>query len=158
MPQYLSIKWKGNRIMARKKGKKMGRPAGSKNGEKKAPRLTPRIDTEMPEGFVMPAGAQVPNWDYEKQKVLRGVIVQIKTITKKKPRKGEKPKTRLMVIRENDTEKLYQVWESAGNVGLFDEAKQGAEVFIRYDGLGAKVKGKNQMRLFTTGYASKSRR
>ena len=100
----------------------------------------------------MPATAQVPNWDYEKQKVLQGEIVQVKIITKKKPRKGEAKTTRLMVVREDETEKLLQVWESAALHGLFDETKKGNTVYFRFDGLGEKVKGRLPMKLFTSGY------
>lgn len=114
-------------------------------------RSQPKISVAIPEGFQMPASAQVPNWDYEKQKVLQGDAVSMRVIKKKKPRKGEAPTTRLLTVRDEDGN-LHQVWESAGLRGLFDEVLQGGEVFIRYDGLGAKQKGKNQMKVFVTGY------
>ena len=119
--------------------------------------LAPKVVQEIPEGFVMPATAQVPNWDFEKRQLLQGTIINIKLITKKKVRKGEKKTTRLIHVRE-DGGNLLQVWESAALTGLFDEAKKGAEVFIRFDGHGPKVKGRMPMKLFATAYRNPGKR
>lgn len=113
--------------------------------------LQPFTSGDIPEGFTMPASAQVPNWDFDKKKILQGVIVNVKTITKKKPRKGESKTTRLMIVREEGGN-LLQVWESAALHGLFDETKKGYAVWIRFDGLGEKIKGRMPMKLFTTAY------
>lgn len=105
---------------------------------------------DIPEGFTMPATAQVPNWDFEKKKVLRGVLVNIKVV--KTPKNKNKKTSQLMVVRE-ESGNLLQVWESAALEGLFSEVKKGYSVFIRFDGYGEKVKGRNPMKLFTTAYS-----
>jgi len=131
--------------MARKKIKAV-KPAPIK-----ARKLQPSVDDSIPEGFTMPASAQVPNWDYEKKKVLQGDLVSVKTITKKKPRKGESKTTRLMIVREQSGN-LLQVWESASLHGLFDEVKKGNSLYIRFDGYGEKIKGRMPMKMFTAAY------
>lgn len=130
--------------MARKKKVSLLKTRGTKA-------LQPSMDDSIPEGFTMPASANVPNWDFEKKKVLQGDLVNIKIITKKKVRKGESKTTRLMVVREENGN-LLQVWESATLKGLFEEAKKGNQLYIRFDGHGEKVKGRMPMKLFTTAY------
>ena len=131
--------------MARKKVKIL------KSSPVKNRKLQPSVDDSIPEGFTMPASAQVPNWDYEKKKVLQGDLVSVKVITKKKPRKGESKTTRLMIVRE-ESGNLLQVWESASLHGLFDEVKKGNSLYIRFDGYGEKIKGRMPMKMFTAAY------
>lgn len=120
--------------------------------KKRGKSFAPSTSGDIPEGFQMPATAQVPNWDFEKQKILQGEVIQIKLITKKKVRVGEKKTTHLMVVREKETQKLLQVWESAALSGLFEEVKKGWDVYLRFDGYGDKVKGRMPMKLFTSAY------
>lgn len=135
--------------MAKRKTKSAAAKAFTKPGKKN---LIPKTHGGVPDGFQLPATANVPNWDFEKHNVLQGDVVQIKNITLKNAKKGQKKTTRLMIVREDDTGKLLQVWESTGLSGLFEEVKKDYAVYIEYSGLGPKVKGKNQMRLFETGY------
>lgn len=132
-------------MAARKKVKKVRKETSS---------FAPKVQHDIPEGFVMPAGAQVPNWNFEKQKILKGTVVNIKMV--KTPKNKNRKITRLMVIREDGTEKLLQFWESAALVGLFDEAKPGFAVYLSYEGLAEKKKGQNPMKLFHTAYKKKN--
>jgi len=113
--------------------------------------LQPSVSDAIPDGYTMPASAQVPNWDFEKKKTLVGDLVSIKIVTKKKVRKGEKKTTRLMIVREENGN-LLQVWESKALEGLFDEAKKGRGLYLRFDGYAKKEKGRMPMKLFTTAF------
>ena len=119
-----------------------------KTAAKKTSRA-PVVATGIPAGFTLPASAQVPNWDFEKQKTLQGEVVSIKTINIKKPMKGQEPTTQLMTVRD-DKDNLLGVWKSGWLNGLFSEVVPGSVVFIRYDGLGPKIKGRNQAKMFTS--------
>lgn len=145
----------------------MARAKAKKTAAKKPARnLAPKVNHGIPEGFTMPASAQIPTWDFEKNSTIQGEVVSIREVVTK-PRKGEKKggKTRIMAIK-TESGSLFAVWESAALRSLFDEVAIGGQVFIRFEGTrsfvpkggGAKQKIKEYTAAYDNSDAPKSRR
>ena len=106
----------------------------------------------LPAGYTDVGDASMaPAVDWKKTKVVEGVVVLMKTIEKTVKEKGKNvvKKMRLMVI-ENDKGRLA-VWEKKALEGLFNEAAEGSEVYIRHTGR-IKIKGRPEpMHTFDVG-------
>jgi hypothetical protein len=100
----------------------------------------------IPEGMrQVQSGKLAPFHDFSKRNPLDGVVVAIRSFTDR-----WKKKNRAMDIADSETAELTSVTESAGLRGLFDSAKKGDRIWIRYDGQ-KKIKGRNRpMREYTT--------
>lgn len=108
-----------------------------------------RIKIELPAGFKAITGMGGVPVEWKKGVVVEGKVLEIKTITKKKVRKGEKPTTRLMNVKTADGDKT--VWEKAALTALFDAAKKGNTVYIQHLGMGIAKKGQSAPHLFVAG-------
>ena len=87
--------------------------------------------------------------------VLQGIVQGIKDVPKGK---NVDKDTRIMYVANDSTGEVNAVWQSAALTDLFDSAKKGDEVFIRYDGE-VKVKGRRQpMHGFTAGIKETGKR
>ena len=115
---------------------------------------------DIPEGFQRTGSSFAPTWNPEDVGTsLRGVVTAAVHDVEMKPKRGQKQGDirRCMEVTENNTATRYTVWESAMLGELFDkcaEAGEGAEVFIRYDGLGKKKPGQNAPKLYTAAIAA----
>lgn len=107
---------------------------------------------KLPAGYERVQRGNFPDtWDFHKKgnEVLSGVVQQIKTAQTKN---GE---TRLMYVADSDGQ-LWSVWDSAALEGLFNDARPGDSVFIRFKGM-ISVKGRKQkMKDFDVGLKQKS--
>lgn len=108
----------------------------------------------LPAGFTAISGAGGDSVVWKKGVVVTGVVTNIKTIQKKKPKKGEKPTTRLMLVETSKGE--VGVWEKAALTALFDKAKKGVSVFIRHEGMGKAKAGQSKPHLFTAAMKGKN--
>lgn len=91
----------------------------------------------IPAGFKpLETGGFAPNWNYKKTPVLTGKVASITTVPTPKNTKKE---TKKMDVATADG--TFAVWESKALESLFDSAKVGSVVWIRYDG-DIKVKGR----------------
>lgn len=125
--------------------------ARKKAAKKTATKRAPSTKYTMPEGFTLPASANVPNWEMEKKPVLAGTLIAVKEVKLKKPQNGKKT-TRVATIRDGESGSLVQVWESGWLHGFFDEVQEGAEVHLIFRGFGEKQKGKNPARIIEAGF------
>lgn len=122
----------------------MAKKAAAKKG-------APSVESAIPEGFTAVSGVNTPAWDFENNDTIQGEVLSIKAV-----RKGGKilSDTRVMTVKENSSGNVFAVWEAALLGDLFDVAKPGKEIFIRYDGVDtskAPKKGQSPTKLFTTG-------
>lgn len=108
----------------------------------------------LPKGFTAISGMGGEAVEWKKGVIVTGVVNGIKTIQKKKPKKGEKPTTRLMLVQTEKGE--VGVWEKAALSGLFDKAKKGSAVFIRHEGMGKAKPGQSKPHLFTAAMKGKN--
>lgn len=99
----------------------------------------------IPAGFKpLETGGFAPNWDYKKNPILTGKVTSIAKIPT--PRNNKKVTLKMDVATDAGT---MSVWESKALEGLFETAKVGSTVWVRYDGE-IKVKGrKKSMHGFT---------
>lgn len=107
-----------------------------------------KVQPQLPKGFTAITGGG-NSVDWKKGVVVTGVVLEIKEIQKKNPKKGEKPTTRLMRVKTKDGES--GVWEKAALSGLFDKAKKGKVVYIEHIGMGKAKKGQSAPHLFVAG-------
>ena len=108
-----------------------------------------RIPVILPKGFKAITGGFGDAIDWKEGVVVTGPVLEIKTITKKNPKKGEAPTTRLLRVKTKDGEKT--VWEKATLRGLFDSVKKGQVVYIEHVGMGVAKKGQSAPHLFVAG-------
>lgn len=104
----------------------------------------------LPRGFKAVSGFG-ESWPGQEPKVgveLQGTITGFDTF-KAPPKKGEKKGREVGIARiEADDGKMYSVWESSGLRPLF-ACEEGAEVYLRFDGMGRAKKGQNAPKLYT---------
>lgn len=102
----------------------------------------------LPKGFTS-IGGMGESWKPTKKGAsIQGVLIAVKNIKKKAPKKGENPMMKLATIRTTDGGEV-QVWESSRLRALFT-VKKGTKVFVRFEGIGkAAKKGQNPPRLYT---------
>lgn len=108
-----------------------------------------KVAPQLPKGFKAITGGGGDSVDWKKTKIVTGVVLEIKEIEKKNPKKGENPTMRLMRIKTKDGE--VSVWEKAGIKALFDVAKKGKHVHIQHVGMAKAKKGQSPANLFIAG-------
>lgn len=116
-----------------------------KKSKSKVKHSAPMFD--IPEGYKITSTNFAAPWDYKKNNILEGEVVEIKEV-----KKGGKIKkdTRIMTVQNGSGEPVA-VWESSALRVLFDQVEEGSEIFIKYRGE-RKVKGqKNPMHDFVAG-------
>lgn len=108
---------------------------------------TKRSASAIPAGYQqVQSGGRAPFHDFKTSPILEGKIVGMHSFTDR-----WKNKKQIMEIASKETGEVTAVSESAALTGLFKQAKKGAMVWIRFDGL-VKIKGRKQpMRQYTTG-------
>jgi hypothetical protein len=109
-----------------------------------------KVAPQLPKGFKAVTSGGGNSVEWKPGMIVTGNVVEIKTIDKKNPKKGEEPTTRLMRIKTSDGAEVT-VWEKAALRGLFDIAKKGKAVFIQHVGMGKAKKGQSAPNLFVTG-------
>lgn len=107
------------------------------------------VSPQLPKGFKAISGGGGNAVEWKKGMIVTGVVVEIKTIQKKNPKKGEDPTTRIMIVKTKDGDR--GVWEKAALHGLFDAAKKGKQVYIEHLGMGKAKKGQSAPNLFNAG-------
>jgi hypothetical protein len=93
---------------------------------------------ELPKGFTAIAtGSFGDVWEYEKHPVLVGKVTgDVRTITQKAKRKGEKPRdTRVITVKSEADGRLYTVWESIALEEFFNHVQRGMRVALTFHGL-----------------------
>lgn len=105
---------------------------------------------QLPKGFKPITGGGGDSVDWTKTPIVQGNVIEVKTIEKKNPKKGEDPTTRLMRIKTKEGAEVT-VWEKAALKGLFEVAKKGKAVFIQHLGMGVAKKGQSAPHLFAAG-------
>jgi hypothetical protein len=108
----------------------------------------------IPAGFKPTSGSYAPTWDpannSEHPSELIGVWGKEREVEVRRGRGVQK--NRVCSVTTED-EQVWSVWCSATLTGLFDEAKEGDTVYMRFDGLGKAKRGQHPPKLFTTGIA-----
>lgn len=104
---------------------------------------------QLPKGFKAISGGGGNSVEWKKGKIVQGVVVEVKTIDKKNPKKGENSTMRLMRIQTKEGD--VTVWEKSALQGLFDAAKKGKAVYIEHVGMGKAKKGQSAPNLFIAG-------
>jgi len=107
-----------------------------------------RGSAAIPKGYKA-IGGFAQTWDQTKRPELIGTFGQVRTVTQKSGRKTRK--VRVADVTTDDG--VYAVWESAGLRGLFDNCKEGDDVYIRFTGMGKAKKGQNAPKLYTVAKA-----
>lgn len=114
----------------------------------------------LPDGFVSKSGgdfAPIHNFMEAGNEVLQGFVQgEVRTVVTK-PAKGNglgnnaEQSSRVMTVADSDTGEVKAFWESKALEGLFNDAKAGDEVYVKYTGP-VKVKGRPKpMRGFLVG-------
>jgi hypothetical protein len=126
--------------------------AAKKTARKETTRKTrkPTV-TVLPKGFTSIGGfgKSWPNDDTKVGQAIGGTVTDYDEIAV--TREGRKVKVQNLKLETPEGE-VFTVWESAGLMILFEEDYTGFQVWIRYDGLGAKKRGRNQARLYSVAY------
>jgi hypothetical protein len=99
----------------------------------------------LPAGFKKVEGFALP-WDLDEMPVLQGTWGKVRTITVKR---GKKMEEQRVCDVETADGKRYNVWESALLRPLFDDADEGTDVYIAFEGYGKAKAGQNAPKLFT---------
>jgi len=115
---------------------------------------------DIPEGMKQMGGGYAPTWKPETPgEALHGTVTAgIRDVEFKQGRKTVQ--RRVMEVTSMSGEQRFAVWESAALGELFDniagggDASIGAEVYLRFDGLGKKKPGQNPPKLFTVALAA----
>lgn len=108
------------------------------------------VSPQLPKGFKpISGGNNGTSVEWKKGVVVTGNVLEVKTIDKKNPKKGEDPTTRLMRVKTKDGE--VTVWEKSALRSLFDTAKKGKVVYIEHIGMGKAKKGQSAPNLFIAG-------
>lgn len=107
--------------------------------------------TTLPKGFTSIGGfgKSWPNDDTKVGQAIGGTVTDYDEIVV--TREGRKVKVQNLKLETTEGE-VFTVWESAGLMILFDEDYTGLVIWIRYDGLGPKKRGRNQARLYSIAY------
>lgn len=112
----------------------------SARSERSQPKL-PQV--KLPKGFKIVAGNGFAKTFFFESPgdEIQGEVKEVRDLTySKKQRK-------IMTIENSDG--IFSIWDSAQLLPLMESVEEGDEVYIRFDGM-KKLKGKKQMRLFTT--------
>ena len=129
------------------KSKKVAVEKTAKAPKEKTARVQ-KLGHNLPKGFTaISGGGNTVVW--EEGVVVTGIVQEVKEITLKNVRKGQKPTARLMRIKTKEGE--MAVWEKAALVGLFDKVKKGNAIYIECIGMGEAKKGQNAPYLFNAG-------
>lgn len=87
-------------------------------------------------GFTAPKGFKKlevpPTFNFEENPTLQGVVMSTKTVTL--TRRGVREPTKVAQIRDQNGE-IFSVWESAGLITFFDQARPGKAVVIHFLGV-----------------------
>lgn len=125
-----------------------------KKASKKTAKKVDKEHVVIPSGFKPTSGSYAPTWDPANNKdhptELIGVWGKEREIEVRRGRGVQK--NRVCNVTTED-EQVWSVWMSATLTGLFDEAKEGDTVYMRFDGLGKAKRGQHPPKLFTTGIA-----
>jgi hypothetical protein len=106
---------------------------------------------ELPKGFkaITGSGDFAPNWDFEKQPLIEGVLKAVRAVTQNKGKKDEREVNVYTITTKGGD---LTVWESTALRALQD-VKKGKRVAIAFQGF-RKLKGRPQpMKDFTVGVA-----
>lgn len=112
----------------------------------------PKTQTGIPKGFNAVSGVNVPAWDFDKNAIFQGVVLNVKDV-----HKGGKilSDTRVMTAKDDDGN-VWAIWESALLGDLFDQSEAGDEVYMQLDGYEpAKKANQSDTKMFTTGIKKK---
>lgn len=147
--------------MAAKK-KAPAKKAPAKKAPAKAPKATKATKAEaakvdikhsaLPAGFVAVSTQMAVTWDPtnpDHPQAIQGTWGHVREIEIKRGRGIQIQH----VVNVTTDETTWSVWESAGLKGLFEEAEEGDEVYIKYEGLGKAKKGQNAPKIYTSGIA-----
>lgn len=114
----------------------------------------PLARTQLPDGFKATSSSYGVTWapwkDDDHPQELSGEWGEEREV---EVRRGRGTQSQRVCNLTDEEGTVWSIWCSSGLVGLFDEAKEGDTVFIRFDGEGTAKKGQNPPRLFTTGVA-----
>lgn len=103
---------------------------------------------DLPEGFELVSdGTLSEAHDFDKDAIVMGPVVTIKTLKVKRGAKLEDAR----MITVNTGETVTAVWESAGLKDLFDGLVIGDTVYIKYDGKQSFDDSREDMKTFITG-------
>lgn len=106
----------------------------------------------LPKGFTS-IGGFGKSWPDDSTKpgaAIQGVVIEYDKVTV--TREGKKEKVQNLKLETKDGI-MFTVWESAGLKVLFeDEDYTDCEIWLRFDGLGPKKRGRNQARLYTLAF------
>lgn len=108
----------------------------------------------LPEGYkAIGRGEFGEKWDYESMPLLQGVMVgdprEVEVGT------GRSKRTSLVVTVETDDGSRFDVWNSSALNGFFEEAADGRECAIAFQGYEDTGKG-NPLKKFAAGYADEA--
>jgi hypothetical protein len=122
-------------------------------GRKQAAKPSPVV---IPKGFKPTSNTFAPTWDPANNKdhptEIIGTWGKERDVEVRRGRGVQKNRVcNITVEDDNGDEKMWSVWHSATLTGLFDEAKEGDTVYIRFDGLGTAKRGQHPPKLYTTG-------
>jgi hypothetical protein len=136
--------------MATKKAAKtvtrtVSKPVTRANGPAKKASPVSTKGVHLPNGYKVIG--RVPNWDMEEHPIIEGERSDAREVVFDEGTKKERTLRTMTVVDE--TIGAVSVWEATGTRDLFDQTEPGDVVRIEFLGLAAKVKGKNQMRLFS---------
>lgn len=110
-------------------------------------------EIKVPSGFKAVSGAFAPTWNpaenEDQPQEIVGIWGKERTVSIKRGRGVQEQ--RVVNIQTDDD--AWTVWCSVGLTSLFDEAEEGDEVYIRFDGLGQAKGRQNPPKLFTTAIA-----
>lgn len=125
-----------------------------KTAKKKAAKNTPdSSEIKVPSGFKAVSGAFAPTWNPAENEDQPQEIVGIWGKERKVSIKRGRGVQEQRVVNIQTDDDAWTVWCSAGLTSLFNEAEEGDEVYIRFDGLGQAKGRQNPPKLFTTAIA-----
>ena len=112
-------------------------------------------EIKLPPGMEMVSdGTLTPEHDWTANPEIYGEMQIIKVVPVRRGKLIEN--TRLMIVTGTDGKTA--VWESAGLKDLFDIAKPGGKIYIKYKGLMELDGGRNPMKQFVTAYDDRGER
>lgn len=108
---------------------------------------TENTPIELPEGFEQVSdGTLAKEWNFDKYPIAQGTVLNKKIVDC--VQQGKPAKAPMLLVKVAN--ESYAIWTSAGLKDLYERAKIGDEVFIRYEGLIPMEGGRNDMKKFIT--------